>query len=188
MSLFGVVVPGRPCLAPTQVTGQAPALGTFQSGQWVCDLVNPGEISDLVCFLTSPLPSNNEGAGIYYSVAPFTDWEFMGVITNNRPSVLLSPGWSLLPQVNQQPIVKLGVSLESAEVLQEKLLTKPPPDVKKEYARRVALNLYRYIESFQGGAAMPLLDQWFQRCASHNPAFKHSRSARRSPDTACTWR
>ncbi|PFH37238.1 hypothetical protein BESB_036960 [Besnoitia besnoiti] len=163
MSLFGVVVPGRPCVAPAQVSGQASAGGVFQSGQWVCDLVNPGEISDFVCFLNAPLPSNNEGAGIYFSIPPFTDWEFMGVITNNKPSALLSPGWSFLPQVNQQPLIKLGLSIESAAVLAEKLLTKPPVDVKKEYARRVALNLYRYIESFQGGATMPLLDQWFQR-------------------------
>ncbi|PHJ25901.1 duf775 domain protein, partial [Cystoisospora suis] len=169
--LFGVVVPGRACIVPTQLTSNAATSPVSfqpfsqqqqQSGQWICDLVNPGEISDLVCFLTSPLPADNEGAGIYYSIPPFTDWEFMGVLTNNKPSVLLSPGWSFLPHTSQLPLLKIGISIESAPVLQEKLITKPPPDVKKEYARRVALNLYRYIESFQGGAAMPLLDQWFQ--------------------------
>lgn len=70
---------------PSQLNSAAPSPVSFslqqqqqqqqQSGQWVCDLVNPGEISDLVCFLTSPLPADNEGAGIYYSIPPFTDWE-----------------------------------------------------------------------------------------------------------------
>eukprot|EP00070_Physeter_catodon_P026252 XP_028333146.1 protein OPI10 homolog isoform X1 [Physeter catodon] len=163
MSMFGVIVPGRPCLAPAPATAGQPSFTGLPGSQWVCDLEKPGEISDILCFLTAPLPCNDEGAGIYYSIPPFTNWEFIGAITNVKPSALLSTGWAFLPQTSQLPVVKLGMMLENAPSLQEKLLTTPLPDVKKEYARRVALNLYRYLESFQGGAAMPLLDQWFQR-------------------------
>eukprot|EP00070_Physeter_catodon_P026281 XP_028333175.1 uncharacterized protein LOC112062771 isoform X2 [Physeter catodon] len=122
MSMFGVIVPGRPCLAPAPATAGQPSFTGLPGSQW-----------------------------------------FIGAITNVKPSALLSTGWAFLPQTSQLPVVKLGMMLENAPSLQEKLLTTPLPDVKKEYARRVALNLYRYLESFQGGAAMPLLDQWFQR-------------------------
>ncbi|KAL8270604.1 hypothetical protein Esti_005466 [Eimeria stiedai] len=148
------------------------------------------DASEVVCFLTQAdsLPPN-QGLGIYFALPPYAEWEvmtpnpspaadaaaaagacvqhsglpkFIGVLTNRLPSVLLSTGWHLLPAAQQAASIRLGFLLEPAESLTEKLETKPPKDAKKEYARKVALNLYRFVES-HGGGDQALLDRWFER-------------------------
>ncbi|XP_026193605.1 uncharacterized protein LOC34624350 [Cyclospora cayetanensis] len=164
MNPIGVIIPGSPCSFPQQLEGDT---------KWLID-VKPAP--DVMCFLTqeNQLPPEM-GIGIYFSLPPFANWEarfflccflrfqFMGVLTNNHPSVLLSTGWNLLPEAQQAAGVRLGFLLESAQSLTEKLETKPIVDAKKEYARKVALNLYRFVESFQGGGDQTLLDRWFER-------------------------
>lgn len=98
MNPIGVIVPGSPCAFPQQLEGNA---------KWLLDLK---PVADVVCFLTqeNQLPQE-AGIGIYFALPPFTDWEFMGVLTNNHPSVLLSTGWNLLPEAQQAAGVRLGL-------------------------------------------------------------------------------
>eukprot|EP00919_Chromeraceae_sp_WS-2016_P017662 GHVR01042004.1.p1 GENE.GHVR01042004.1~~GHVR01042004.1.p1 ORF type:complete len:177 (+),score=26.95 GHVR01042004.1:26-556(+) len=160
--MFGLVIPGRPFIAVT--TEDAPG-----SNRWIVDVSAPGEISEISVFLTQALVRGDIGVGIYFS---FTcdSWEFLGVITNTRPSDIYSTGWSLRPDIYQLPATRIGFMVEDTVTLIPKLEVKPIIDIKKEYARRTALNLFRFIESFaQVGAdrtircPQDVLDRWLVR-------------------------
>ena len=70
------------------------------------------------------------------------------------------------------PSVKVILVIEPASAILQKLETKPPLDVNKEIAKKIALNLFRYIESYSGGSdsggsnwniPQYILDKWFSR-------------------------
>eukprot|EP00386_Alphamonas_edax_P014630 GDKI01044874.1.p1 GENE.GDKI01044874.1~~GDKI01044874.1.p1 ORF type:complete len:180 (+),score=21.42 GDKI01044874.1:66-605(+) len=157
-SIFGLVIPKR--LTSSQFVQQGEA-------QWITEIVRPGEVSEFSLFLNNALPSDNHGVGVYFSYPPYTDWQYLGLLTNNCPSEIFSTGWALNPEVSQLPAVRLGLMVEPASALMEKLQTQPPLDVKKEFARKTALNLFRFIESFcQDGVAQviqPAIDRWMKR-------------------------
>ena len=53
---------------------------------------------------------------LYYSSPPnYAGMTFIGAIANARPSDIFHTGWSLNPDVNILPEVKLVVALESLE-------------------------------------------------------------------------
>ncbi len=69
------------------------------------------------------------------------------------------------------PSVRLGISIEPAIELLPKLETLEFPDFRRDFARKIALNLFRFIESFsQGGrdgnflrCPQDVLDRWLVR-------------------------
>lgn len=70
------------------------------------------------------------------------------------------------------PSVKIIVVVEPANALLQKLETKPLIDYNKEIARKIALNLFRFIESYNSSnnsSQIPLnlpqhiLDRWISR-------------------------
>ena len=87
---LGVVVTGRPAMFEFH---QPDPVGL------ITELPRPHEISQLTLFLRKELPSFDHGAAIYWSVPPFSDWQFLGVLTNNRPSDIFQTGWSMNPLV-----------------------------------------------------------------------------------------
>ncbi|KAF8821834.1 hypothetical protein IE077_001487 [Cardiosporidium cionae] len=134
-----------------------------EPSSWIVDLEDPRSIPDIVISLTEPLESAVVGVGIYWSAPPFQDWEYLGLLTNGRPSDLFSTGWSFNPEMWKHPIIRIGMKLEPSEGLMEKISIKPPIDTKMVYVRKIALNLFRYIESFGGRADQSTLDSWFRR-------------------------
>ena len=64
--------------------------------------------------------------------------------------------------VNACPVVRLGVSVEPAAHLLPKLDVLSVHDFRRDFARKIALNLFRFIESFSQGA--PGRDGSFLRC------------------------
>eukprot|EP01068_Selenidium_serpulae_P017475 Selendium_serpulae@DN6382_c0_g1_i3.p1 len=174
MSVFptslAVVVPGRPVITD---------FNNCEPGLWICD------ISELCVQLLQPIPQPDAagqemGVGVFFSL-PETpgNWEFLGVLTNNRPTDIFSTGWALNPDVARQPSIRIGLHWETRQSLEVKLATRPPVDAKKEMAKKVALNLFRYVESFfnsvqqeglsqdqvqrVGQILQGLLDKWFRR-------------------------
>lgn len=75
--------------------------------------------------------------------------------------------------ISNIPSVKIIVVIEPANILLQKLETKPPIDYNKEIARKIALNLFRFIESYNNTSCnnnqIPLnlpqyiLDRWISR-------------------------
>ena len=112
------------------------------------------------------------GLAIYFSVPPFQDWEFLTALSNAKPSAIVNAGWSLNPLTSQSPLVRLGVTIEPAFELLPKLDVLNIPDFRRDFARKIALNLFRFIESFsQGGGRdgnflrcpQDVLDKWLVR-------------------------
>eukprot|EP01071_Lankesteria_metandrocarpae_P012156 Lankesteria_metandrocarpae@DN5532_c0_g1_i1.p1 len=156
--MFGLVVPGREVEINFLQT---------EDLRWIVDVPQPGDIHELCLFLQRPIGAP---IGVYYSFPPFSAWEFLGVLTDARPSSFFSTGWSLLPETQSQCTVRFLLAVENEAELLRKLETANPVDFKKEYGRRVAMNLANYIESFNDGgssalAAQPLavLEQWLKR-------------------------
>lgn len=90
--------------------------------------------------------------------------------------ILINIGWPFLEGISSIPSVKIIVLIEPANILLQKLETKPPIDYNKEIARKIALNLFRFIESYNSNNnnnnpsnQIPLnlpqyiLDRWISR-------------------------
>ena len=85
----------------------------------------------------------------------------MTALSNTKPSVIVNSGWPLNPAVNEAPVVRVGILIEPAAELLPKLETLEFPDFRRDFARKIALNLFRFIESFSQG---PSRDGSFLRC------------------------
>lgn len=184
--MFGVVINGRPAMfcgsGPTGILEQSP-------GKWIVDINSPAEvcfahfspqillqIADVSVFLVSSLPNgidgNPTGLAVYFSTPPYQDWQFLTALSNSKPSVIVNAGWSLNPDVCGSPSIRLGVSIEPAVELLPKLETLELPDFRRDFARKIALNLFRFIESFSQGSSrdgnflrcpQDVLDRWLVR-------------------------
>ena len=134
-------------------------------GRWLVDILNPGEVADVSVFLLSSLPNAADGQptglAVYYATPPFQSWEFLTALSNTKPTVIVNAGWSLSPVVNSAPVVRLGITVEPAATLLPKLETVAAFDFRRDFARKIALNLFRFIESFSQG---PSKDGNFLRC------------------------
>lgn len=93
-------------------------------------------------------------------------------MSNLKPSVIVNAGWSLNPSVNEVKNVRLLVAIEPAVDLLPKMQIVDQVDFRRDFARKIALNLFRFIESFsQGGGRdgsflrcpQDVLDRWLVR-------------------------
>lgn len=173
--MFGIVVSGRPVILANQ-HGSCIVQETPES--WIVDVANPGQvcecaifsarfaqIADISFFLISALPSwsngDPTGLAIYFSCFPFENWEFLTALSNSKPSIIINAGWSLNPLLDEAPSVRVGLRIEQADAIITKVSTMDRIDFKRDYARKIALNLFRFIESFSQG---PSRDGNFLRC------------------------
>lgn len=157
--MFVLVVPGQPVIT---------SLAQISDNQWTVDIPNPSTVNLLTVAITNPLPEGY-AAAISYSIAPFQTIEFLGAVANERPSDSFHTAWSFNPNMVSQPYVKLLVSIEMVQNIQELVLNKMSTDVRQEYAKKVALNLFRFMESFNQDTGnsnllvlpVDVLDKWF---------------------------
>jgi hypothetical protein len=171
--MFGIAVPG--CFP----------IFTFQqvdATRWYVDLPNPGTVSNLTFFLTQPIP-DDYAAALSYSLPPFAEVEFIGAVANQRPSDILHTSWSFNPSVNSQPFLRLLVSFEPITTIASLVEMKSSTDIRQTYARKLALNLFRFMESYnqntgQYGELLVLpcdvLDKWlskFETKFKYDPNF-----------------
>jgi hypothetical protein len=87
-------------------------------------------------------------ASLYFSVPPYENLEFVGAIGNDRPSDIFHTGWSLNPNVNMLPELKLVVQLEPLANIEACIRIKQETDLNKEFAKKVAYNLFNFLQSF----------------------------------------
>ncbi|CAG9319970.1 unnamed protein product [Blepharisma stoltei] len=161
-NMFGIIIPGQPVIYNfTQIS----------ETQWTIDLPSPGLINNLTFFLASPLPEGY-AAALSYSIPPFATIEFLGAIANERPSDIIHTAWSFNPSINSSSLIKLLISVELISNIAGLVENKANSDIRQQYAKKVALNLYRFMESFnkntdmnQGMLVLPadVLDKWLIR-------------------------
>ena len=87
-------------------------------------------------------------ASLYFSTYPYQNLEFIGAIANERPSDIFHTSWSLNPSVNILPEIKLVVQLEPLQNIETFIRIKQEGDLNKEFAKKVAYNLFNYLQSF----------------------------------------
>ena len=136
--MIGIVIPGSPIITS----------GPIISSNIVVDVYNPKIINNISLFLIDPIP-NDFGVALYYSVPPFQTTQFLGFVSNQKPSDIFYTGWSLDPYVNIYQSIKIGIKMESLKNIKtsfEEKITKN--DNNKEFPKRLAKNLYNYLDSF----------------------------------------
>jgi hypothetical protein len=81
-------------------------------------------------------------------VPPYEGLEFIGAIANMRPSDVFHTGWALNQNVNVLPELKLVVQLDPLANIEECIKIKQETDLNKEFAKKVAYNLFNFLNSF----------------------------------------
>jgi len=136
--MFGIIIPGQPPISNfTQIS----------ETQWTLDLPSPSQINNITFYLQSPLPEGY-AAALSYSKPPFQAIEFLGAIANERASDIFHTAWSFNPELQGVEVVKLLVSVEVISSIESLVVDKANNDIRQQYAKKVALNLYRFMESF----------------------------------------
>lgn len=137
--------------------------------QWTSEVLSPSTVNNITFFLQSPLPESYALA-LSSSCYPYQSIEFLGAIANERPSDIIHTGWSFKPEISTNPI-KLLFSLELIQNIVELVETKANSDIRQVYAKKVALNLFRFMESFNKNTSQQqllvlpcdILDKWLIR-------------------------
>lgn len=158
--MFGIIFPGQPVIFNFVQLSET---------QWTYDVPNASQANNLTFFLQSPLP---EGFALALSSSyyPYTSIEFIGAIANERPSDIIHTGWGFKQEASSNP-VKLLISMEAIANIANLVYDKSTTDIRQVYAKKVALNLFRFMESFnkntsqQNVLVLPLdvLDKWLLR-------------------------
>eukprot|EP00798_Chlamydomonas_sp_ICE-L_P010476 gene10476-8439_t len=163
-----------------------PVLDVYSSvlpNYYVCSSVLPNywDLKEVSLFLTGPNSLDpNVALGLYVKVGP-SDWLYRGCVHNAHPSEVMPLQWPPTEQGCVQPgpgVVQLGVSIETGAEITQKEGSKLGE--KQDFAKRVGMDLFRFMESFQTSATpehiiIPAngLDKWF---------IKFQEKFRRDPD------
>lgn len=142
---------------------------------WVFDVLhvtpNYKELQEIALFLSQPnILDASLALGLYISIGG-AEWQYRGYVSSTHPSEVMPLSW---PE-QDQPIhvtpgtIQLGISLEPYDEVVQKEGTKLAS--RHEFAKRVGMDLYRYMESFNAGTAsgdqliLPsnVLERWFAR-------------------------
>lgn len=140
---------------------------------WACEILNPSEISELGIFLSETLPTavGPNGAPLamsaYFShIPPYQDWEFIGALSNFRKTDIFHVSWPWRFAGLSRLVLKIEIELPEKAL--DLMQTQPSRDVKKELAKKTALNLFRYLESLNlpgldSSQFSQALDRWYIR-------------------------
>ena len=162
MSLFGIVVPGRPLISEFQPVSDSKAVAVLDF---------PTLVTEITFFLlpSSPVPPGY-GAILYYSIDQ-VHWELIGAISPEKPSGIFRTGWPTKEELAGCPAVFLGVSLEPMTVIENLEMTTSGFEDRFNFAHKIALDLFQYMASFSsssspaGMMAVPtnIFDRWMER-------------------------
>mmetsp|Transcript_58564 Transcript_58564/g.186703 ORF Transcript_58564/g.186703 Transcript_58564/m.186703 type:complete len:192 (-) Transcript_58564:10-585(-) len=145
---------------------------------WVIDVsasvtTNYQELKEVCLFLTMPnaLPPG-AALSLFVSVGGGV-FDYRGSVSNTRPSETIQCSWPEPAGLVQQgePIhAQIGIRVESEAEAAEKIGQRV--GAKEDFAKRVAMDLFRFMESFQGSVpqlpnmlVVPtnVLDRWFTK-------------------------
>ena len=108
------------------------------------------------------------GAALYYSQAPYTEWELVGAIGNGRQSGTWRAPWT--GRLHDNFPIQLGASLESLDTLSNMDIASSGVEDRLEYAKKIAMDLFNYMTSFSqsnqpGMMLVPtkVFDDWLSR-------------------------
>mmetsp|Transcript_13417 Transcript_13417/g.21903 ORF Transcript_13417/g.21903 Transcript_13417/m.21903 type:complete len:189 (-) Transcript_13417:47-613(-) len=128
------------------------------------------DVRDVCLFIPEGNLLDNSSCLVVYVQAGNSTWEYRGSVSNAAPSEVFPLQWPLNPDGSLPPNAQIGVSVEpiADTVGKEQHVV----GSKEEFAKRVAMDLFRYMESFQAATAISaeqmvvplnILDRWFNK-------------------------
>ena len=159
--MIGIVIPGVPLISGGPIT----------SNMVVVDVNTPKTVNNITLIQTEALPPDS-CAALYFSVPPFETLQFIGCVCNIRPSDCFYTGWSLNANVNTFQQIKLVVKMEKLVNIKMAFDEKIRVDINQDFAKKVAKNLYNYLDSFNQNqdsskqllvVPINLLDTWYDK-------------------------
>jgi hypothetical protein len=137
--LFACVIPGRPLTT---------SFHPVSDKKLVISIPQPASISEFTICLLQPTLPQGAGVAVYFSLPPYSDWQYCGSVLLSHPTAAFRAPWfNKIPP--DCPDVQLGISLESLETLS----VQTPIDAKEEElamdsAEGIAKDLFNYMSSF----------------------------------------
>eukprot|EP00298_Acanthocystis_sp_HF-20_P002119 c12570_g1_i1.p1 GENE.c12570_g1_i1~~c12570_g1_i1.p1 ORF type:complete len:179 (+),score=79.66 c12570_g1_i1:24-560(+) len=130
---------------------------------------SPDMFQEFLLVLFQPVQPET-GLSVYILMPNTAQWQFMGYVCNEKPSELIKlQPLSPFPIING--VIELGLALEPK--LRLNTLTPPPPtEIFNEFAKKMATNLFNYVQSFEkevpnvpGYVMTPrnVLQGWFEK-------------------------
>ena len=109
-------------------------------------------------------------AVLYYAVPALQNWQLLGTVFQEKPSAILRTGWTTQPDIEGQPLLQLGISIESLENVKNLGIETSGYEERKTFALKIAMDLFNYMTSFssstnQSQMIIPtnLFDRWMER-------------------------
>jgi hypothetical protein len=156
---FGVIFPGQP-----MITEFVP----LENQRFSCKVAASAQ--EFMVVLLQTLPAGT-GLSIYVLLPqPLPTWQFMGFVSNHKPSELIHMQ-NVPVCVDTLSQLDLGLAVEPLEFMATQHAP-TPVDVFNEFAKKMATNLFNYVESFEkpipgepSWTALPknVLHQWFEK-------------------------
>lgn len=185
MSTFGVFFSGKTCLIGDSVFRQVDPTHFVLDVTSTLAGIPHTDLKELAIFLTRPNALPPDAALAMYVSVGGALWSFRGYISNSHPSDVLPLSWpepsSDAPAQPGPGFAQIGISFEPlAEVTQKEGMKMA---AKQDYAKRVGLDLFNFMQSFGGVQQVPngyllvpenVLDKWFVRLSnklSRDPDF-----------------
>lgn len=167
--LFGAVFVKKSFVIPSTSFHRADATHwTLDMRACVGDRQSVHDVRDVCLFIPDANLLDASSALALYVQAGDSPWEYRGCVSNANPSEVFPLQWPRSPDGSLYPDATVGVSVENAADVAEK--ERMALGSKETFAKRVATDLFRYMESFQAATAisaehmvvpMNVLDRWF---------------------------
>eukprot|EP01112_Ceratiomyxa_fruticulosa_P013394 TRINITY_DN3769_c0_g2_i1.p1 TRINITY_DN3769_c0_g2~~TRINITY_DN3769_c0_g2_i1.p1 ORF type:complete len:210 (-),score=47.48 TRINITY_DN3769_c0_g2_i1:316-945(-) len=166
--MFGILVAGR--LVQTTMT-------QVDTMRYVFSIDDAQSINHLVVFMLGTVPfPEGFGGSIYFGWPPYTQWQFLGYITNNKPSAVFrlknksGQGGGIDVQMDQQApkvVAQVGISIEpmaniESQSQSQAIVTAQTSAVSTiqiadmlEFSQRLLKNFVNYALSFTTTVTVP---------------------------------
>jgi len=161
---FIVVVPGLPIIHYPPVSDHdRQYVRQASETEYEVIIPNANTTPEFYIALEGALPSAETGLGVYHLTSE-GNYEFLNVVSNSYPSQCIATGWSAKPEMQQQCTARIGLVLESSEVLLAKLGA-IGQDYRLMIAEKTASNLVNFLQSFSGysGEIDRAVEVWLKR-------------------------
>lgn len=153
----------------------------ISNDKYIMEINNPGLIKSFgISILNANQLPNNIGFAIYYSLPPFNQFEFVGVLHNEYCSTIIESPWKHLKGITGCQVVRIGFELKDKSFLkslkdkteQENMQKQSIMDnIKSEFALKVSQHLFDFMNSYvkttDNGqmivAPSNVLDKWHKK-------------------------
>jgi hypothetical protein len=169
--VFGAVFVRKSFVIPSTAFVRTDATHwTLDMRQCVGEGGSVADVRDVCLFIPDGSLLDASQALALYVQAGNSAWEYRGCVSNGAPSEVFPLQWPTAPDGTLPANAAIGVGVEPVAELANKESAKLGS--KETFAKRVAMDLFRYMESFQAATAvsadhmvvpMNVLDRWFTK-------------------------